>query len=62
MTDTTPKTSKYDTYVFTERPRCPTCRSETIKRMRTLPRETDGSQARLMICTACGQRFTLVEE
>ncbi len=48
--------------VFIERPRCPVCESASLKTLRSIADQGDGTSARRTACRKCGHRFTVVVE
>lgn len=48
---------------FARRPPCPCCGSDaTPITIKSLPRESDGSRARHVVCKSCSKPFVLVVE
>lgn len=61
--DATPRTDWSQTpMIIIALPECPACCCPDWTRIRTNPRETDGSVTRLAKCDSCGQAFRIVEE
>ena len=48
--------------VFIPRPACPHCGHPRWITVRSMARESDGSQSRRCVCRRCSQRFVLVFE
>lgn len=48
--------------VFVCRPACPHCRSEQYTRVRTEPKESDGTVTQKAICRTCEKTFLIINE